>query len=162
MASPAAPPTGRGRLAAALLRSEQEEAGPDLPGQAVAITYTEELDDGRTLSISPEVVSVLGYTQAEWMADPMLWVRLMHPEDRDRVVRACTVANSARRTFRAEYRMIARDGRTVWIRDEASVVFGSRGHPLCWQGVMVVVSEQRERHAGSHPLVASEDGSTIS
>ena len=148
MASPAAPPTGRGRLAAALLRSEQEEIGPAPRGQAVVITYTEELDDGRTLSISPEVVSVLGYTQAEWMTDPMLWVRLIHPEDRDRVVRACTAANSARLTFRAEYRMIARDGRVVSIRDEASVVFGSRGHPLCWQGVMVVVSEHPEGDVG--------------
>src|SRR5437870_4625373 len=162
MTSPPAPSAVPDRLAAALLGSKQEEGRPDLGGQPVVITYAEEMDDGRTLSISPEVVSVLGYTQAEWMADPMLWVRLMHPEDRDRVIQACAAANRARRTFRAEYRMIARDGRTVWIRDEASVIFGSRGHPLCWQGVMVVVSEQRERDVGSHPLVASEDGATVS
>ena len=141
MGSPAvSPPAGRGRLEAALLRSEPGEAQSYREGEPVAITYTEELDDGKTLSISPEVEFVLGFTQAEWMADPVLWVKLMHPDDRDRVVEACNSANRARQMFRADYRMIARDGRVVRIHDEASVVFGPRGHALCWQGTMLVLS----------------------
>ncbi|HEY1331833.1 MAG TPA: PAS domain-containing protein [Actinomycetota bacterium] len=107
------------------------------------IPYTESLGDGRTISIGPQVESVLGFTQQEWMENALLWVDLMHPEDRDRVVEACEQANRTGRTFRSEYRMIARDGRVVWVRDEASLVMGSHGQPLCWQGVMIDVSSER-------------------
>jgi PAS domain S-box-containing protein len=125
------------------LRAE-EGALSSAGGQPLAITYAEKLDDGRTLSISPEVEPVLGYTQEEWMADPLLWVKLLHPDDRDRIVQECAAANQAQERFRADYRMIARDGRLVWIHDEASIVYGHQGHPLCWQGVMVVVERSVE------------------
>ena len=107
-------------------------------GDAVRITYAEEVGDGKTLSISPEIEAVLGYTQAEWMADPLIWQKLMHPEDRDRVVEACDEANRLGQTFEAAYRMIARDGRMVTIHDRAVLVRGSQGQPLLWQGVMVL------------------------
>lgn len=103
-----------------------------LPG----ITYAEALDDSRTLSISPQIEDMLGYTEGAWMSDSLLWIKLMHPEDRDRVVESCRVANETGRPWRDEYRMIARDGRIVWIRDEAHLVSGSKGQPLCWQGIM--------------------------
>src|SRR5256885_9738818 len=92
---------------------------------AVRITYAEEVGDGKTLSISPEIETVLGYTQAEWMADPLIWQKLMHPEDRDWVVEACDEANRLGQPFEATYRMIARDGRKVTIHDRAVLVRGS-------------------------------------
>jgi PAS domain S-box-containing protein len=121
-----------------VLASSDSEAPYDWHGEPTSIAYTEGLGEGRTYSISPEVEAVLGYSQAEWMADPMIWVRLLHLEDRDRVVEVCRAANEALVPFRAEYRMIARDGRVVRICDEAVVVYGSQGQPLCWQGMMVV------------------------
>lgn len=113
------------------------------------ITYAEALDDGRTLSISPQIVEMLGYTEGEWMGDSLLWVKLMHPYDRDRVVESCRVANETGRPWSDEYRMIARDGRTVWIRDEAHLVTGSKGQPLCWQGVMWDVTARKAAEEGS-------------
>lgn len=77
------------------------------------------------------------------MEDSLLWVGLMHPEDRDRVIEYCDRVNQAKEPFKAEYRMIARDGRVVWVRDEAALVLGSRGQPLCWQGVMVDITVQK-------------------
>jgi PAS domain-containing protein len=136
----------RCRLDAALARAEQEQApraGP--PEQRTTITYTEELDEGRTFSIGPEVEAVLGYTQSEWMADPMLWVRLLHSDDRERVVQLCNAANEALQPFHAEYRMVARDGRVVRIRDRAKVLYGALGQPLCWEGMMEVVPDIGER-----------------
>lgn len=125
---------------AALARAEQAQAPRAAqPGQPTTISYTEELDEGRTFSIGPEVEAVLGYTQSEWMADPMLWVRLLHPDDRERVVQLCNAANQALEPFHAEYQMIARDGRLVRIRDQAMVVYGALGQPLCWEGRMVVI-----------------------
>jgi PAS domain S-box-containing protein len=134
----------RERLESALARAEEAEARYSaLAEQLHAITYTEELDSGRITSFSPQVESILGYTPELWMGDPNLWIDRIHPDDRDRVVEECVVANRSREPFRSEYRMSARDGRILWIRDEAMLVRGSRGQPLCWQGVMLDITSQR-------------------
>ncbi len=126
-------------LETALGRAEHEANHPSLFELVPTITYTEEVDSGRTFAISPQVETILGYSQEEWMGDAHLWIDRIHPEDRDRVVEACERANRARATFRAEYRIIARDGRIVWVHDEAVLVGGSEGQPLCWQGVLSVI-----------------------
>ena len=132
------------RLEAAMARADEAEAMyRALVERLPAITYTESLDDGRTISISPQVESLLGYTQDQWMEDSLLWVGLMHPEDRDRVIESCDRANRSKEPFTAEYRMIARDGRVVRVRDEAVLVLGSHGQPLCWQGVMMDITLQK-------------------
>ena len=132
------------RLEAALARAEDSEAKyRSLIDRLPAITYTEALDDGRTLSVSPQVEALLGCTQDEWMADPLMWVAMIHPDDRDRVLESCWESNRLEEPFRAEYRMIARDGRVVWFRDEAEVVRGAAGQRLCWQGVMLDITAQR-------------------
>jgi PAS domain S-box-containing protein len=130
------------RLDLALARAEQAEAMyRNLVQYLPAITYTETIDEGRSLSVSPQVETVLGYTQEEWMGSD-IWKEVLHPEDRARVVERCHAANRARETYRDEYRMIAKDGRLVWIRDEASIVWSSDGQPLCWQGVMFDVTAE--------------------
>lgn len=110
-----------------------------------AITYVEDLVTRRTFSISPQVEAILGYTPEEWLGDASRWEDRLHPEDRERVVAACAQANEDQTTWRDEYRVIAKDGRTVWILDQAELVLGSNGRPLCWQGVMVDVTVQRQQ-----------------
>ena len=122
-----------------MLGRPENAARSDLEQQPLTVTYAEALDDARTLSISPEIEELLGYTQVEWMADPLLGMRILHPDDRDRVMEECTAANQEGKPFRSEYRMIGRDGRIVRIRDHAVLVRGSRGQPLCWRGTMVEV-----------------------
>ena len=132
-------------MEAALASAEEAEAKyRSMVEQLPAITYTEALDSGRVISVSPQVETLLGYTQDEWMSDASLWVDLLHPDDRDRVLEACELANRAREPYRAEYRMLARDGQVVWIRDEAVLVRGSRGQPLCWQGVMLDITSHKQ------------------
>ena len=141
-----------GKLEAALARADATEAKYDaLVGRLRSITYTEALDDGRMLSVSPQVEVLLGYTQDEWMADPLQWVRMLHIEDRDRVLEACWESNRTEEPFICEYRVIARDGRVVWLRDEAEVVRGSTGQRLCWQGVMLDITAQKEAQGRASP-----------
>jgi PAS domain S-box-containing protein len=138
-------PRTDGYLEAALGRAEQAEAKyRSLVELVPAITYTEDLDSGRMFAVSPQVETILGYTQEQWMGDASLWIDRIHPDDRHRVVAACELANRAKEPYSEEYRMIARDGRIVWIRDEAVLVRGSNGQPLCWQGVMRDVTPQRQ------------------
>ena len=128
-------------LEVALGRAEQAEAKyRSLVELIQAITYTEEVDSLRTFAVSPQIETILGYTQEEWMGDANLWIHCIHPDDRDRVVAACELANRARESYREEYRIVSRDGRIVWIHDEAVLVRDSNGRPLCWQGVMSVIT----------------------
>jgi PAS domain S-box-containing protein len=145
----------QGRLEVALARAEELEAMyASLVGQLPAITYTEALDTHDTLSVSPQVEDLLGYSQEEWMSDPRIWEGILHPDDHDWVVAACDEANHLRKPFRIEYRMIARDGHVIWVRDEAEIVSGSQGQPLCWQGVMVDVTARKtaEKSSRTPPL----------
>jgi diguanylate cyclase (GGDEF)-like protein/PAS domain S-box-containing protein len=108
-----------------------------------AITYVDAVDDqSTTLYISPQIESLIGYHPAEWTSDPDLWSRLLHPDDRDDVVLQHRRSNQTRDPFRAEYRMIARDGRCVWVRDEAMCVDDPwRGR--IWQGVLVDITARK-------------------
>lgn len=108
-----------------------------------AITYCEALDTRRTFSISPQIEPILGFTPEEWLGEAARWENCLHPDDKERVIAACAQANTDRTSWREEYRLIARDGRIVWIHDEAELVRGSNGQPLCWQGVMVDVTAQQ-------------------
>jgi PAS domain S-box-containing protein len=134
-------PKSDGFLEVALGRANEAEAKyRSLQELIPAITYTEEVDSLRTYAVSPQVETILGYTQEEWMGDGELWIECIHPEDRSRVVAACEEANRAREPFREEYRITARDGRILWVHDEAMLVHDTNGMPLCWQGVMSVVA----------------------
>jgi PAS domain S-box-containing protein len=133
-------------LEVALGRAGEAEAKyRSLVEMVPVITYTEALDSGRMFAISPQIETILGYTQEHWMGDASLWITCIHPDDQERVVAACELANRDRQPYAEEYRMFTRDGRIVWIRDEAALVLGSNGQPLCWQGVMRDITAQRQR-----------------
>jgi len=126
--------------------------------QIPAITYTEIEDETspigyRDVYISPQAESILGYTPFEWQADPELWIRAMHPDDRDRVSQDDR-ASVESGTFSSEYRMIARDGRVVWFQDEANVVEDPVSGVRFWHGVMLDVTEQKLAEASHWELAA--------
>jgi PAS domain S-box-containing protein len=123
-----------------------------------AIVYIEAMptidEVGRILYVSPQVEDLLGFTQEEWLADPVAWSRQFHPEDRDRVRAAYEEVGRTGGRFEVEYRMFARDGSIKWFRDEAIVVRDSAGIPRYWQGVMFDVTEQ---HLTEEQLADSQD-----
>jgi PAS domain S-box-containing protein len=63
-----------------------------------------------------------------------LWNTIIDPEDRERVVAEDKRTERTGQPFRAEYRLRHRDGRTIWVRDEADLVRDEAGTPLFWQG----------------------------
>jgi diguanylate cyclase (GGDEF)-like protein/PAS domain S-box-containing protein len=109
-----------------------------------AAVYLDGLDEGATtLYISPAVTPMLGYTPEEWTADPDLFPRILHPEDREAVLAANVRHNETGEPFRMEYRMIAKDGRIVWVRDEAVIVRDERGRPLYSQGFLLDITASK-------------------
>ncbi len=102
-------------------------------------------DVAETAYVSPQVQTILGYTVAEWLADPTAWQTAVYPEDRQRVEQQLRQSNATRTEFDEEYRMVARDGRIVWFRDQAIPVLGADGETLRWQGLMMDITEARQR-----------------
>jgi diguanylate cyclase (GGDEF)-like protein/PAS domain S-box-containing protein len=110
-----------------------------------AMTYIQEIKDGpsATIYVSPQVEDIVGYTPEECTATPDLWKRILHPEDRDRVLAEDRHSHETGKPFAMEYRQFARDGAVVWLRDEAMLVKDREGEPLYWLGVQVDISERK-------------------
>jgi diguanylate cyclase (GGDEF)-like protein/PAS domain S-box-containing protein len=105
------------------------------------VTYVDAADDDSTpVFISPQVETLLGYAPSNWMRDPTLWAQLLHEDDRDDVIRSHLASNRTGEDFHAEYRLRARDGRVVWVRDDAYLIEEPDGERW-WQGVLIDVSE---------------------
>jgi PAS domain S-box-containing protein len=115
--------------------------------QIPAITYIEAVDAGERstnlLYASPQIEDMFGYSPEEWMSDPALFPRLLHPDDREAVLAEDERTEATGEPFRAEYRQYTRDGRVIWVRDEATLVRDEAGRPLFWQGVMFDITEHK-------------------
>ncbi len=79
-------------------------------------------DGGRLAYMSPQIQGILGYTPTELVEDPELWPSRIHPDDREAAIDAYDEHWRTGEPLRAEYRMLARDGAEVWVRDEAYAV----------------------------------------
>jgi diguanylate cyclase (GGDEF)-like protein/PAS domain S-box-containing protein len=109
-----------------------------------AIIYACEVGkEGRWLFVSGQIEEILGFTPEEWMADPTLWERQLHAEDRDRVLdQEHSIAAGEKEAAPVDYRMLTRDGRIVWILDEAVLEPGEDGTPV-WHGILYDITERK-------------------
>jgi PAS domain S-box-containing protein len=108
----------------------------------------------RCIYVSPQLEDLLGHRPEDWMADPDLWERVIHPDDHARVV-AVNDRSDEEGRFSVEYRAIHTDGSIVWIHDEAVRIPADGDHPAYWQGVMVDITHQRVQDLALHELTQS-------
>ncbi|HKY56156.1 MAG TPA: PAS domain-containing protein, partial [Anaerolineales bacterium] len=110
-----------------------------------AIIYTAALDEAKTrLYVSPQVERILGFTQEEYLANSELWRELLHPDDRQRILGEAEYFYTTGEPFISEYRTFTRDGRVVWIHDEAVILHNSAGKPQWIQGVRMDITELKQ------------------
>jgi PAS domain S-box-containing protein len=134
--------TERKRAEEALREAESRYRA--LVEQLPAIIYINALDGpNEKLYVSPQIESILGVPAAEWTANPMLWVELLHPDDRERAVAEVTRSYASGEPLATEYRMRARDGRVVWFHDEAVAVRDETRQPRFHHGVMLDITERK-------------------
>ncbi len=121
------------------------------------VTFMASLDEThQELYVSPQIESLLGFSQDEWIGNPVLWFRQLHPEDRDRWVAefARTCATGA--NFRAEYRLLARDGRIVWVQGECQLIRGDDGRPAFLQGIAFDITHLKKAAQVEEARLAAE------
>ena len=113
-------------------RAEQQLRDAELKFRTIveqneAIFYTQQIDpDDQTKSlttyIAPGNMGLIGYSIEDIEADPTLWQRIIHPDDRERVVAAHAKSNAeGRERFSMEYRIVRKGGQIIWVQDQAAL-----------------------------------------
>jgi PAS domain S-box-containing protein len=113
-----------------------------------AVTFLAALDEGNNeLYVSPQIETLLGFSQKEWLENPILWYTQLHPDDRERwhveFARTCATGEP----FRSEYRFVARDGRVVWVLGEARMARDESGRALFLQGIAFDITAMKQAEA---------------
>ena len=111
--------------------------------QVAAVSYIAHLGmNGEWLYVSPQVETMFGFSAEEWLADSQNWSRHIHPDDH-KVVQAAEEASKRGERFQAEYRVMRKDGRMIWVSDTAVVVPSAEAHPLM-EGIIVDITERKQ------------------
>ncbi len=114
----------------------------DLVNSVDGIVWEADATTFRFSFVSDQAERVLGYPVERWLSVPTFWKDHLHPEDREWAVPFCKSAVGEKRDHDFEYRMIAADGRVVWLRDLVTVV-REDDRPARLRGVMVDVTERK-------------------
>nr|WP_294936739.1 PAS domain S-box protein [uncultured Flavobacterium sp.] len=93
--------------------------------------------------ISKKSEALLGYTPEEWIADDYFWRKIIHPEDRDWVIKFSVDCARKRKPFDSEYRMIAKNGSVVWVRDIVSIYHES-DESIKFRGILIDITKSKQ------------------
>jgi PAS domain S-box-containing protein len=112
--------------------------------QLPLVTYTVTFEEPkRVLFVSPQVTTVLGYTPEEYRVNDGIWPDRIDARDRAYVQASLNRSRTTGEPLVCDYRFRHRDGRLLWIHDEATIVRDARDRPLSMQGIMQDVSTHR-------------------
>jgi PAS domain S-box-containing protein len=112
--------------------------------QIPAVVFMAYLDKGiGEAYVSPQIEAALGFSQSEWLEDPVRWYQQIHPDDKMRwSVEAAEMFLSGK-PLRSAYRVIARDGRVLWFQCEAKMIRRDDGRPWFIHGVAFDITERK-------------------
>ncbi len=106
-----------------------------------AVIWEAVVDPPHDTFVSKRAEELLGYPVARWLEDPNFWRAIVHPADRERVASECAALMERGDRHVLEYRVVAADGRTVWVRDRVRVVRDGTGRAVRLRGAMVDVTD---------------------
>jgi PAS domain S-box-containing protein len=113
--------------------------------QIPAVVFMAYLDEGiGEAYVSPQIEATLGFTQKEWLEDPVRWYHQIHPDDKSRWSNEAADTFLSGKPLRSSYRVMARDGRVVWFHCEARLVRRDNGEPWFIHGVGFDITELKQ------------------
>ena len=142
----------------ALAPAIPDEADPGVPifearyrtllEQISAIVFMAYLDRGiGEAYVSPQIEATLGFSQQEWLEDPIRWYQQIHPDDKERWSREAAEMFLSGEPLRSVYRVLARDGHVVWFHCEARMVRHADRRPWFIQGVAFDITDLKQAEA---------------
>jgi PAS domain S-box-containing protein len=93
--------------------------------------------------ISKKAEDILGYPAEQWINEPSFWANHIHPEDRNRAIEYCMERAKEKKQYDFEYRMVAKDGSTVWFRDIVTVIV-ENGATVQLRGILIDITENKK------------------
>lgn len=116
--------------------------------QIPAVVFMAFMDKGiGEAYVSPQIEEILGFTQEEWLNDPVRWYQQIHPDDKDRWSVEAAELFLTGQPLKSLYRVIARDGRVIWFHCEAKMVRDRDGQPWFIHGVAFDITELKRAEA---------------
>jgi len=94
--------------------------------------------------VSPQIETLLGVSQKTWLSRAGMWLAHVHPDDRELATAATAQIRLQGGPFRMEYRMVARNGRVLWVQDEGTVSSGPSGKPELINGILTEITERKK------------------
>jgi PAS domain S-box-containing protein len=92
--------------------------------------------------ISRQSALMLGYVPKTWVSQPNFWVEKLHPQDAEKAVKTLREQVAQGKPYVFEYRMIAADGRTVWL-SESGMILMEQGKPMAIRGILQDITRQK-------------------
>ncbi|HEX5705840.1 MAG TPA: ATP-binding protein, partial [Pyrinomonadaceae bacterium] len=102
--------------------------------------------------VSDYVEGMLGYSVSEWLAEPNFWLKIVHPEDRERAARTAAEHFESGATGTNRFRWVAKDGRVVWVESRSTTITDAEGRPLGMRGVTTDITERVREEENEHFL----------
>jgi len=128
-------------------RGHAEHKYRELVESIDAIVWDADPVTWRFTFVSKAAEKILGYPIERWLRDPNFWVNLIHPDDRPRAVEYCQRQVEKGDNHEFEYRVVALDGRVVWLRDIVRVIKNESGQPINLRGVMIDITQSKDAAA---------------
>ena len=119
--------------------------------QIPAVVFMAYLDKGiGEAYVSPQIETALGFSQSEWLEDPVRWYQQIHPDDKMRWSEEAAEMFLSGKPLRSAYRVLARDSRVLWFQCEAKMIRREDGRPWFIHGVGVDVTELKQAEGALH------------
>jgi PAS domain S-box-containing protein len=119
--------------------------------QLPAVVFMASLDTGKgDAYVSPQIEASLGFSQDEWLRDPIRWYQHVHPDDKARWSAEAAEMFVSGTPLKSAYRVISRDGKVIWFQCEAKMLRGQDGRPYAIHGVGFDITELKETEQALH------------
>lgn len=130
--------------------------------QLPVVTFLARLDgEFNDMYVSPQIEALLGFSQKEWLDNPILWYAQLHPEDKARWNVEFARFLMLDEPFRSVYRFLSRDGRVVWVRGEVKMIRDTQGRPIYLHGIGYDITEREQAEEKFRSLLESATDATI-
>ncbi len=135
---------------------ESERRFRDLLASVTSYMYTVVMDGGRVVSTThgPGCLAVTGFSTGDYAADPDLWHRMIHPEDRQTVLDAAQRVLISNSTVTFEHRIQHKDGSIRWVLSTLVPCVNPEGQLLSYDGVLTDITERKQAEQEIHKLNA--------
>jgi PAS domain S-box-containing protein len=116
--------------------------------QIPAVVFMAYLDKGiGEAYVSPQIETALGFSQSEWLEDPVRWYQQIHPDDKMRWSEEAAEMFLSGKPLRSAYRVVARDGRVLWFQCEAKMIRRNDGRKGLEEAILEISAREQRRIA---------------